>query len=142
MQLPIKKLESGEMVLEIPDSLLNQVNQLAQLSETLKGFSTEVALLKENDSQVAKLKEQIAELSDPAKLREKLMEIASTWTEDEYREIGEALGFSTTRALTAEEEAALKEDDQPETNAAEVKPTAPPKPKVFLQYGKVKYPVL
>jgi hypothetical protein len=109
----------------------------------LKGFSNEVALLKENDGQVVKLKENIAELSDPAKLREKLMEIAATWTEDEYRELGEAMGFSTTRALTPEEEAALKEDDQPETDVvAEATPTAPLKPKVFLQFGKVKYPVL
>ena len=130
MQLPIKKLESGEMVLEIPESLLNQVNQLAQLSETLKGSSTEMAQLKQNDSQVVEFKQQIAELSDPAKLREKLMDIAATWTEDEYRGLGEALGFATARSLTAQEEAEL----------AESEPTAA-NPKVFLKVGNSKYEV-
>jgi hypothetical protein len=89
------KWEETKMRLEIPENLLSQLNQIAQLSETLKGFSTEMAQLKENDGQVAKLKDKIAEMSDPAKLREKLQEIASTWTEDEYRQLGEALDFST-----------------------------------------------
>jgi len=83
------------------------------LGDTVSTLQSEVeelkAKLKDSD-EVANLKEQVAELSDPEKLKAKLMEIARTWTEDEYRQLGEALGFPTTRALTPEEEAELAEE--------------------------------
>jgi hypothetical protein len=82
------------------------------------------AQLKDSD-EVGKLNEKIDELSDPAKLREKLMEIASTWTEDEYRELGESLGFATARSLTAQEEAELAQSEPATVD-----------PKVFLKVGK------
>jgi hypothetical protein len=76
MYFPIVKLKEGKlhetnMRMEIPENLLSQVNQLAQISETMKGFSKEVALFKENDGQVVEFKEKFAELSDPAKLKTK-----------------------------------------------------------------------
>jgi len=128
MEDPKKSLtEKLATALEVMAARLETVEKT--LSTLSTAFSQE-GKLKESD-EIAKLKEQVAELSDPAKLREKLMGIAATWTEDEYRQLGEALGFPTARALTAEEEADLAK----ETAGLSDEPAGP---KVFLMIGKEK----
>jgi hypothetical protein len=124
-------------------AVMEQIStRLEKVEKNLSTFLTEFsqeAKLRDND-EVVKLKEQVAELSDPVKLRNKLMDIANTWTEDEYREVGEALGFPTTRALTPQEEAEMAEEDEPEPEPE--KPKETPKQKLFIKFGNKKYEVL
>ncbi len=139
MELLVKKKPSGELFLEIPDELLSQLsqlNQLGQLSETLKGFSTEVARLKENDGQTAKLQEEIARLKDPDYLKGVIQEWADGISEEAYRQLGEYREFPhfltpDEKKLEESKEAPAKEPDD------KTKPTS-----TVLKIGDKLYPVV
>lgn len=107
----------------MPAAHLQEHDEVARLNDTIKA----------KDNEISALTAKVAELSDPAKEQERLMKIASTWKEEKYVKLGEALGFATARDLTPDEEAELAEDvpEQP----------APQEPKVFLKLNKHIYEV-
>lgn len=123
MRAEMKDPKTSEVlgVLEIPIEPLIESSKKVPLND-----SEEVAKLKEQVVELSTLRDKVAHFEDPDYLKGKLMALAETWTEDEYRLFGEARGFTVARPLTPDEEAALADDDLAEKGKVPMSDVAAP----------------
>jgi hypothetical protein len=139
MELKIVKLQDGSMGVLIPEDpeLKESMGKIQSALTNLNASLADRASLKDSGEEVAKLREQVAGLSDPDLLKARLSEVASKWTLEEYLTLGETLGYVEDRPATPEELAEMGEDTG-ETGAAAPDPSAAlnDKPKInsLLEY--------
>jgi len=98
-----------------------------------------------SEAELAALQDKVAHFEDPEFIKARLMELAASWTEDDYRLIGEWRGFATARTLTPDEEAALAEDDLVEDGKVPMEDAAEPNPptqKTVIVFNKKTYEVV